>query len=138
MSTIAKAVQIATEAHAGQLRKDGTPYINHPLTVAELVWGRKAKIVAVLHDVIEDSDITEEDLLRQGFEEDIVRAVVVLTKYDDEYYNSYIKRVAENPLAIQVKLADLVHNLATKQNISKRKIELYELSRMYLEERLQS
>ena len=108
-----KAVIIAQEAHKGQLDKGGNPYIEHPLYVASQVDTMELKIVAVLHDTLEDSDMTANDLKKEGFPERIVDAVVMLTHEDgdEEAYLDYIRRVATNTMAAAVKRADLMHNM---------------------------
>ena len=106
-----KAVQIATRAHAGQHDKAGEDYILHPLRVAERCESPKAKIVALLHDTIEDTDVTEEYLRQQGFPDDIVNAVLSVTRREGEYYEAYIRRAAANPIGLQVKIADLEDNM---------------------------
>lgn len=108
-----KAVEIAQEAHKDQFDKGGNPYIEHPLHVASMVDKMELKIIAVLHDTLEDSEMTAEDLIREGFPEKIVEAIVVLTHEDgnDEAYLDYIRRVSENELAAAVKKADLMHNM---------------------------
>ena len=105
-----KALEIAKKAHAGQKDKGGRPYIEHPMTVASMVHGRKAKIVALLHDVCEDSDITLQDLREAGFSKRIVDAVDAVTKREGERYRHYLNRVKENRLATRVKIADATHN----------------------------
>ena len=108
-----KAVIIAQEAHKGQLDKGGNPYIEHPLYVASQVDTMELKIVAVLHDTLEDSDMTANDLKKEGFPERIVDAIVMLTHEDgdEEAYLDYIRRVATNTMAAAVKRADLMHNM---------------------------
>jgi (p)ppGpp synthase/HD superfamily hydrolase len=110
MATIEKALQIAARAHEGQQEKDGQAYIMHPLRVMSAVEGEEAKIVAVLHDVIEDSPITAEDLRREGFGEAIVAAVEQLTHRKDDSYAEYVIRCKGNDIARRVKLADLEDN----------------------------
>ncbi len=108
-----RAVKIATDAHRGQVDKGGNPYILHPIAVAEGVEGTELKIVAMLHDVLEDSSVTAEDLLKEGFAEDLVEAVRVLT-HDKSYpisYEEYICQVKKNPIARIVKISDIHHNL---------------------------
>ena len=105
-----QALAIAKDAHKGQVDKAGVDYIQHPLFVASLVEGELAKTVALLHDVVEDSDWTLEDLRMEGLPEEVVQAVGILTKKRNENYEEYILRVKQNPLARQVKLADLKHN----------------------------
>ena len=106
-----KAVQIATRAHAGQYDKVGEDYILHPLRVAERCESPKAKIVALLHDTIEDTDVTEEYLSQQGFPSDIVDAVLSVTRREGEDYETFIHRAALNPIGRQVKIADLEDNM---------------------------
>ncbi len=108
-----RAVEIATQAHLGQKDKGGNPYINHPLAVAESLREWNLKIVGVLHDVLEDSSFTAADLLAEGFSQELVDAVCVLThnKSDPLSYEDYICLVRENPIARQVKIADIRHNL---------------------------
>lgn len=110
MNLYNKALEIATEAHSGQFDKAGEDYIQHPLYVSSLVSTEKEKAVALLHDVIEDSSITKEDLLLSGIDPEVVEAVLVLTKQPSDSYQSYLERVKGNELARIVKLADLTHN----------------------------
>ncbi len=109
LETIAK--QIATKAHQGQLDKADQPYITHPEFVASQVTGDEAKAVAWLHDVVEDTPVTFADLHAAGLSESVIAGVAAITKRDDEDYESYLGRVAANPLARAVKLADLTHNM---------------------------
>lgn len=115
MSTLERAIEIAASAHAGQLDKSGEPYIAHPLRVA-LPFVRSGDetraIIAVLHDVVEDSDWTFARLSDEGFGEDIIEAVNALTRPEGESYDVFVKRAAANELARPVKLADLRDNLA--------------------------
>ena len=107
---INKAMRIAYSAHAGQFDKSGVPYIFHPYHVAEMMTSEETVIVALLHDILEDTFITE-GLLREYFSTDIVDAVVALTKSKDEDYFAYIERLKVNSLARQVKIADILHNM---------------------------
>jgi (p)ppGpp synthase/HD superfamily hydrolase len=109
------AKHIATRAHQGQIDKAGQPYISHPEFVASQVTGDEAKAVAWLHDVIEDTPITFDDLRSEGLSETVIEAVAALTKQDSESYETYLKRVAANPIAKAVKLADLKHNMDTSR-----------------------
>jgi len=110
MATIEKALQIAAKAHEGQKDKDGRPYILHPLRVMHGVQCDEARIVAVLHDVIEDTTVTAEDLRQAGFSEDVLAAVLCVTHRKDESYPDYVMRCRANAIARQVKLADLEDN----------------------------
>ena len=111
---VALAEQIATDAHAGQTDKAGNPYITHPARVAakcEQAYGDpKTVMVAWLHDVVEDTPVTLDDLLEAGFPEDVVQAVAVITHRLNEPRLAYYDRVRRNPLALLVKLADIADN----------------------------
>lgn len=103
------ALSIATKAHEGQVDKGGLPYILHPIHLAKEMDEEDACIVALLHDVVEDSPVTFEDL-SPHFSPTILKALRLLTHREDEAYADYIKRLKTNPLAKKVKLADLRHN----------------------------
>ena len=109
------ALELAVEKHKNQTDKAGNPYILHPLHVMENVNSKEGKIVAILHDIIEDTDITENYLLKIGLSKRIVDAVVALTRSEDMDYQEYIKNLSSNPLAKEVKLADLEHNMDLKR-----------------------
>ncbi len=107
------ALKLCIEAHAGQYRHDGiTPYHSHPIAVASLLSGNDEKIVALLHDVVEDTDVTIEDIEAIGFTNDIVVAVELLTYIKGESYHGYIKCIMTDKLATRVKLADIMHNIS--------------------------
>ena len=107
-----RAIEIAVEAHKGQLDKGGNPYILHPLRVMMSVDFELEKIVAVLHDVVEDSDWTFEALLTDGFSNEVIEALKSVTKKsDNEDYDSFIQRAIRNPIGRKVKIADLRDNL---------------------------
>ncbi len=114
MSKINLAIDIAIRAHAGQVDKAGKPYILHPLAVMTAVrddgYGEDYQIVAVLHDVVEDSSVTLEEIGRL-FGETVRDAVDLLTRRKDESYVEYIRRLRYSPIAKIVKLADLQDNL---------------------------
>src|SRR5947208_3305666 len=110
MATIEKALRIAASAHEGQTDKDGQPYILHPLRVMARVEGLEAKVVAVLHDVIEDTQVTADDLREAGFGEPIVAAILCVTHRKDESYAEYVVRCKGDEFARRVKLADLEDN----------------------------
>ena len=103
------ASRIAYKAHEGQTDKAGVPYIFHPIHIAEQMDSEESCVVALLHDVIEDSDITLE-ILSKYFNDDIITALRVLTKKEYDDYVMYIKRVKTNKLAAKVKIKDLEHN----------------------------
>lgn len=113
LSQIEIALEIALKAHKGQLDLDGNPLILHPLTVA-LKGNNESEIVAgLLHDVVEDTKWTFEDLLESGIEPEVVDALRLLTHSKDVPYLDYVKCIADshNPIAINVKCNDLEHNL---------------------------
>lgn len=105
---------IAHEAHVGQTRRNGiTPYIEHPKAVASRLLSFDEKAVAWLHDVLEDTDLTAQDLLDKGVPERIVDAVIVLDKQiSGGSYTVYLFKVNQNPLAKAVKIEDMLHNLS--------------------------
>ena len=104
------AFEIAKEAHAGQTDKAGLDYILHPLQVAAEMTTDEEKAVALLHDIIEDTDVTASELLAKGLSAVVVEAVEALTKKTDQNYAAYLAGVKKNRLATAVKLADLKHN----------------------------
>jgi (p)ppGpp synthase/HD superfamily hydrolase len=110
MTLYEKALALATEAHKGQTDKAGQDYILHPLAVAESVSTQTAKIVALLHDTVEDAEVSLDDI-KLVFGETVAEAVDALTRRDGEEYFKYLERVKANPLAKEVKLADLKHNM---------------------------
>lgn len=107
---VKKAHEIATNAHKGQKDKAGLDYIKHPEFVANLVNAEEEKATAYLHDTLEDTALTIDDLRESGIPEAVINAVSVLTKNKAEEYFDYLKKVKENPIARKVKLADLKHN----------------------------
>lgn len=115
-----KAIKLASIKHYGQRDKSNKPYIFHLLYVMNNLDDLKAKIVGVLHDILEDTDITRNDLLNYGFSEDIVSAVEILTKSKNQKYMEYIENIKSNNIARKVKLIDLKHNMDLTR--------LYELS----------
>lgn len=112
MSTLKRAIQIATEAHKGQFDKAGREYIGHPIRVMEMGKTEDEKIVGVLHDVIEDTDWTFERLEAEGFSQEVINALRCVTKTsENENYDDFIDRVKKNPLATAVKINDLTDNM---------------------------
>ena len=105
-----KAMRLCYEAHKGQFDKGGVPYVFHPYHIAEQMEDEEAVCVALLHDVVEDTDYTLEDIRAQGFCETIVEAVKCLTKEKGRDYMDYIDNVKKNELAKRVKLEDIKHN----------------------------
>lgn len=110
MSTLERAIAVAARAHEGQQDKGGTAYILHPLRVMLRVQTTEQRIVAVLHDVLEDTSMSLSDLAREGFALKILAAVQALSRRDDESYEAFVARLGSDPLARVVKLADLDDN----------------------------
>lgn len=111
MSTYAFALTFAAKAHAGQKRSNGDNYIIHPIRVSQECKSLKQKIIALLHDTLEDTSTVYEELAYY-FGDDIAKVVLILTKREGEPYEDYIKRVKENPDAVAVKIADIADNLS--------------------------
>ena len=111
MATLERAIQIAVSAHAGQIDKSGQPYVLHPLRVMFSVSSLQERIAAMLHDVIEDTSTTLDDLMEEGFQKEVIEAVRALTKLDGESRIDAAKRAVQNPIARQVKLADVADNM---------------------------
>ncbi|NUT79219.1 HD domain-containing protein [Pseudomonas sp. C1C7] len=108
--TLEHAIAIAAGAHTGQVDKGGSPYILHALRVMLKVDSLEERIVAVLHDVVEDCDIGLDELREEGFSETVLAAIDSLTKRPGEAYEDFIARAAQNPIGRVVKLADLEEN----------------------------
>ncbi len=111
MPTLEDAILLAVQAHRGQVDKVGQPYIVHPLRVMLRLEGEAAQMVGVLHDVIEDTNISFDDLRAQGYSEVVLEALDCVTRRPDETYEQFIDRARANPLARQVKRADLEDNM---------------------------
>lgn len=112
MSTLERAIEIACLVHEGQKDKSDADYIHHPLRVMERGKTEIEKICGVLHDVVEDSDWTAEDLRNEGFSEEVISVIKCLSKEtENEDYDVFIERVAKDPIAIRVKLNDLLDNM---------------------------
>lgn len=105
-----KAIKLMYEAHKNQVDKAGMPYVLHPLHVAEEMEDENRTIVALLHDVVEDSDITFEKLSELGFSNTVIESLKLLTHDDNIDYFDYIQKIGINPISTSVKLADLRHN----------------------------
>lgn len=109
------AESIAKKAHKGQKRRDGKPYITHPQAVAESFdekFNWECKTIAWLHDVLEDTDVTSEDLIKEGIFRFIVDSVEVLSRKEGENYKDFILRCSKDYYALRVKMADLKHNMS--------------------------
>jgi len=105
-----KAMKLCFDAHKEQVDKSGMPYVFHPFHLAEQMTDEVTTVVALLHDIVEDTNTTFEDLEKYGFDEDIITALKLLTHNDDTPYMDYVAKIKTNKIATKVKLADLKHN----------------------------
>lgn len=112
MACLESAIQIAAKAHTGQVDKNGQPYLLHPIRVMLDVQTPEERIVAVLHDVVEDTSVTLDNIRSAGFSDDIVEALRCVTREEGQSYSDYVRRCRNNKIARQVKLADLKDNLS--------------------------
>ena len=135
-----RAIEIAQEAHKGVKDKGGHDYIHHPIRVMHAMSNDQEKIVAILHDVVEDSDWTFERLKEEGFEDSVIESLRCVTKYsEEEDYQEFIKRAATNKIATKVKMADIEDNLdlsrlgtLTEKDLTR--IEKYKKALKYLKD----
>lgn len=104
-----KAMKIAYTAHHGQVDKGGLPYIFHPYHLAEQMHDEISCCAALLHDVVEDTDVTMEDLAKE-FPEEVIDVLKLLTHRKGVPYFDYVRKIKENPIAVRIKLADIAHN----------------------------
>lgn len=114
-ATVEDAIEIAVAAHRGQTDKAGQPYVLHPLRLMAQMHTEAEQIAAVLHDVVEDSNWTFEQLRARGFSDEVVTALDCLTRRDGELYETFIERAAAHPVARRVKLADVEDNLDVRR-----------------------
>ena len=105
-----QAMKFAYEAHNGQTDKSGVPYIYHPIHLAEQMKDEDTTICALLHDMVEDTKYTLEDLKNMGFSSEVIKALALLTHDKRVPYLDYVRKIKENKIASAVKLADLQHN----------------------------
>lgn len=105
-----RAMQLCFEAHLDQVDKSGIPYVFHPIHLAEQMQDEETTIVALLHDVVEDTTTTIDDLRKEGFSEKVLEAIALLTHDKSVDYMDYVAVIKQNPIAKAVKLADLRHN----------------------------
>ena len=138
-----KAIVIAVNAHRGQKDRYGAPYVLHPLRVMARLGTTTEKTVGILHDVVEDTDWSLEDLKEEGFPQTLLSALDCVTKREGEEYEDFVKRSASNPVASRVKLADLEDNMdlrrmpqVTDQDLPR--LQKYVKAWRFLKERLQT
>ena len=132
-----KAMNLAYNAHHGQFDKGGVPYIFHPIHLAEAMDDEVSTCVALLHDTVEDTEVTLEELARE-FPKEVVEAVALLTHEEGVDYFDYVRAIRQNPVSVKVKLADLQHNgdprrVCNQGNAEKRRIK-YAAARKILTE----
>ena len=105
-----KALKVCFDAHKEQFDKTGMPYVFHPFHLAEQMDDELSTVCALLHDVVEDTEITFDALFEMGFPKIVLDVLTLLTHEEDMPYMEYVKKVAMNPIAKKVKIADLMHN----------------------------
>ena len=105
-----KALKLCFDSHKNQVDKTGLPYVFHPFHLAEQMNDEISTVCALLHDVVEDTDMTFEGLLNMGFPQVVIDVLMLLTHEDDVAYMDYVREIAKNPVAKKVKIADLLHN----------------------------
>lgn len=132
MDYLSRAIELARMAHTGQVDKSGAPYVEHLAFVADHVADDDAKTVAWLHDIVEDTEVTLDDLRREGFPEHIVAAVDAHTHRAGEAYLDYVRRAAANPLTRQVKIQDVLHNMDLSRLESVGPADIDRLHRKYI------
>lgn len=126
-----KAAEIALRAHQGQTDKAGKPYIGHVTRVSSRCHTSSAKVVALLHDVLEDTDTTPEDLLHQGFPQDIIDCLLLMTRQDGQDYEEYVRRLSANPVCREVKIADLEDNMDIRRLPSLKERDLLRIQKYH-------
>ncbi|MBF0422872.1 MAG: HD domain-containing protein [Magnetococcales bacterium] len=115
MSTLEKALALAATHHAGQLDRAGQPYILHPLRLMMQLQDKDHQIIALLHDVVEDTPITLDDLRQEGFSEHIIQVLNLLTHRAEHSYQDYIQRLKPHAVARKIKLLDLIDNMDVRR-----------------------
>ncbi len=123
-----KALLISFNAHKDQVDKSGMPYVYHPYEVALRMDDEYSTCTALLHDVVEDTETTLDDLRNEGFPEEVIEALSFMTHNDDTPYDEYIRNIKNNPIAVKVKLADLEHNSTPERldSIDNKMLERFE------------
>lgn len=126
-----KAIKLMFEKHKNQVDKAGIPYVFHPFHLAEQMNDENETLVALMHDLVEDTDVTFEDLAGMGFQGEVIEAIKLLTHDKSVEYLDYVKKLSGNALARKVKIADLEHNmdpsrLSEEQHKNPRRIAKYE------------
>ena len=128
---LGKAIAFASFAHFEQYDKIGKPYILHPIAVMILVKSTEAKVVAILHDTMEDCNISENELRQKHIPAHLIEAIVAISRKEKESYDEYLDRVKANPLALEVKLADIAHNSSEERLTKLAEVESNRLRKKY-------
>ena len=110
-----KAIKLMFEKHKDQVDKSGIPYVFHPFHLAEQMDDEETTITALLHDIVEDTDTTFDDLRKLGFSDNIINALKLMTHDKNVDYFEYVKNISKNPIARKVKIKDLEHNMDTSR-----------------------
>ncbi len=120
-----KALRLCFDAHKEQVDKSGMPYVFHPFHLAEQMQDENTTVVTLLHDIVEDTDYSFDDLRQMGFNDDVINALILMTHEKTIPYMTYVERIKTNPIATAVKLADLKHNsdLSRLDNIDQKAIK---------------
>ena len=123
-----KALKLCFEAHKDQVDKSGWPYVFHPFHLAMQMKDENTTVVALLHDVVEDTEYTIYNLRNMGFKEEVIEAISMLTHDDNVPYEEYVSKIKSNPIASAVKLADLMHNsdLSRLENVTEKDLKRVE------------
>jgi (p)ppGpp synthase/HD superfamily hydrolase len=127
--TLEDAIELALKAHRGQVDRGGQPYILHPLRIMTKLETDTERIIGVLHDVIEDTDFALDDLRKMGYPDTIVEALDALSRREGESYEAFIQRIKPNPLAVRVKLQDLLDNMDIRRSALLQEGDLERLQR---------
>lgn len=110
-----KAIKLMFEKHKDQVDKSGIPYVFHPFHLAEQMDDEETTITALLHDIVEDTDTTFDDLRKLGFSDNVINALKLMTHDKNIDYFEYVKNISKNPIARKVKIKDLEHNMDTSR-----------------------
>lgn len=134
-----KAMKLCFHAHKDQTDKSGIPYVFHPIHLAEQMTDEDTTVVALLHDVVEDTDYTIDDLAAMGFNHRVIAAIQLMTHAEGVPYMDYVAKIKDNPIAKAVKLADLAHNSdITRMDVvdekAKARVEKYAKAIQFLNE----
>ena len=131
MDILLKAKEFATKWHQGQMSESGIPYVMHPIWVADHLDSELDKIVGYLHDILEDTDVSEEEIEKE-FGSNVLEILKILTKQNGEDYLTYIDRVRQNDVASRVKICDLKHNMDLSRKINITDYDYFRINNKYI------